>query len=324
MKFLIIGLGSIGSRHLKNIVELGYKNLTAVTTNKKIVFDYPFLKICSSIKEALESAVFDVAILCVPTAFHIKAMEELLEAKIKKIYIEKPVSHNLNGVEKLLQIASSYSNKIIVGYDLHFDPGIAEVRRLIQSAEIGSVISANAIVGQYLPQWRPNEDYRNGMSAKTEAGGGVMLDLIHEFDYLHWLFGKVKQVGCFFSHSGALEIETEDVAEVIMKFETGMLASIHLDYLQQELIRNCCITGSTGTITWNLAKSKVTWITTKSKREYDYSWFNRNDRFLSILKAFISSDEDDRLTSLEQGIESLKMVMAAKHASITDTIISIQ
>ncbi len=323
MKFLIIGLGSIGSRHLKNLINLGYKKLTVVTQKKDITAEYPFLKNFYTIKEALTSESFDAAILCTPTACHITAIEELLDAKIKKIYIEKPVSHNLDGIEQILKAASFYSNKIIVGYDLHFDPGIAKVRQLIQSKEIGNVISVNASVGQYLPKWRPNEDYRYGMSAKKEMGGGVMLDLIHEFDYLYWLFGKTKQIGCFFSHSGALEIETEDVAEVIMKFETGVLASIHLDYLQPALMRSCCITGSKGTITWNLAKSKVNWITTQSKHEYDYSDFNRNDRFVSILKAFISNEDDDRLTFLTDGIESLKMVMAAKQSSIENTIISI-
>jgi predicted dehydrogenase len=324
MRILVIGLGSIGQRHLNNLIGLGYNDLSVVTSKPSFEVNGLSIPSFTSVEQALDNQAFDAAVLCSPTAFHMPAILELLQAKIKRIYIEKPVSHNLEQVDEVLKLANAYTAKIIVGYDLHFDPGMMKVHELIQSNAVGKIVSVNAVVGQYLPTWRPHEDYRKGMSAKVETGGGVMLDLVHEFDYLYWLFGKVKSIGCFFTNSGSLEIETEDVAEVILKFESGVLGTIHLDYLQQQLVRNCMITGSTGTIFWNLAVRKVNWIENGSTKEFCYEHADRNDRFVSIMKSFMSDESDPRLTSLQDGIESLRMVVAAKQASIKNEILTLQ
>jgi predicted dehydrogenase len=96
-----------------------------------------------------------------------------------------------------------------------------KTKELLQSNAIGKIISVNAFVGQYLPQWRSYEDHRKGMSAKKETGGGVLLDLVHEFEYLYRLFGEVDSVTCYTTNTGALEIETEENADVLFKFKSG-------------------------------------------------------------------------------------------------------
>jgi predicted dehydrogenase len=187
---------------------------------------------------------------------------------------------------------------------------------------IGKVVSVNAQVGQYLPDWRPAEDYRKGMSAKRETGGGVMLDLVHEFDYLYWLIGDIKMIAAKYSNSGALEIETEDAAEVLLSFVNGASGTIHLDYLQRKLVRNCLITGYKGSIKWNLAENIVWWINAdKQEDEFNYSGYERNDRFLAIMKSFLTTPADERLTTLQQGMESLRWVLAAKQSSEQNTFI---
>ena len=323
MNILVVGLGSIGMRHLNNIISLGYSKISVVTSKRSFLHDSCLVKSYCSLSEAVAKNSFDAVLVCTPTAYHVPAIIELLCANIGRIYVEKPISHNLDRIKEVLELSRRYQNEIFVGYDLHFDPGLMKVRELIERQVIGKAISVNAVVGQYLPDWRPHEDYRKGMSARVETGGGVMLDLIHEFDYLYWLFGEAQQVGCFSINSGSLEIETEDIAEVIIRFKKGILGSIHLDYLQQELVRNCLVTGSKGCILWNLAKTKVSWIEDRTSREFSYDYANRNDRFLAIMKAFLSDARDDRLTTLKDGIESLKMVVAAKQASLNNSIVSI-
>jgi predicted dehydrogenase len=208
---------------------------------------------------------------------------------------------------------------------LHFDPGLQKVKELLGQKAIGEVISVNAQVGQYLPDWRPAEDYSKGMSARKETGGGVMLDLVHEFDYLLWLIGSVVTVACQYRNSGALNIETEDVADVLLKFVSGVTGTIHLDYLQQKLVRNCLFTGSKGSITWNLATSKVNWINSKKEEsEFDYKSFERNDRFIEIMKTFLEDKNDYRLTTFQQGIDSLKLVLAAKKSSDQNEFVAIK
>ena len=325
MKILLIGLGSIGLRHLRNIIQSGYSSITVVSRSGHLPEVFSHLAVYSSLSGALLAKSYDTAIICTPTAFHTLALKELLCAKVPNIYIEKPVSHSLAGLPELLALSKLYKNNIVVGFDLHFDPGMQKVKQLLNEGIIGKVVSVNAQVGQYLPDWRPHEDYRRGMSAKLETGGGVMLDLVHEFDYLLWLFGKVKTIACQYTNSGALEIETEDASDVLMRFQSGTIATIHMDYLQPKLVRNCMITGSNGTICWNLATSTVKWITTdKNEQEFSYYGYERNTRFVEIMNAFLQNSNDPRLTKLEQGIESLKLVVAAKYSAENKCFVDIE
>ena len=323
MKILLIGLGSIGQRHLRNLLLLGYTDVSVVSRSGTLPPEFSGLYCFATVDEALLDAGYDAAFICSPTSVHLSSLLLLVKAGVPNIYVEKPVSHNLEGTDELMNLVAEYKGKIVVGYDLRFDPGLQKVKELLQSNSIGKVVSVNAQVGQYLPDWRPHEDYRTGMSAKTETGGGVMLDLIHEFDYLYWLFGSVNTIACMFSNSGALQIETEDVSEVLLRFESGAIGTIHLDYLQQKLVRNCMITGYDGTIFWNLADKNVKWIgKDKEEHEFSYTSFERNERFLQIVQRFLSGENDDRLARLSDGLQSLEWVVAAKQSALQHTFVN--
>ena len=248
-----------------------------------------------------------------------------MKYKVQNIYLEKPAAHDKGSLQYLKSLINKTQNRIVVGYDLHFDPGMQKIKELITSETTGKPVSINATVGQYLPDWRPQEDYTKGMSASISKGGGVMLDLIHEFDYLYWLMGTAKSIAGHYVHSGALNIQTEDVAEVLLKFENGIIGTIHLDYLQPQLVRNCTITCTSGTIFWDMGLSEVKWINRqKETNEFSYTGFERNERFKQIMQAFLEDKNDDRLTNLEQGLESLKMVLAAKHSSENNVFVNLK
>ncbi|MGI8952813.1 MAG: Gfo/Idh/MocA family protein [Chitinophagaceae bacterium] len=316
MNILLIGFGSIGSRHLKNILALGYKNVAVVSSTKKLPEEISSLKAYKNIKEAVSSSKFDAAIVCTPTAQHISNVIELLQHNIKNIYLEKPISNNYNKISDVLQVMQEKNARIIVGYDLRFDPGLQKLKELITRKIVGKPISINAIVGQYLPDWRPHQDYTKSMSAKIETGGGVMLDLIHEFDYLYWLIGDVKTIAAQYIHSNSLNIETEDAAEVLLKFENNVIGTIHLDYLQPALVRHCMITCTNGSIFWDTNLSEVKCINQNKETFYfSYKDFKRNDRFIQIVKTFLEDKKDERLTTFNEGLKSLKMVLAAKQSS---------
>lgn len=324
MNILLIGLGSIGQRHLRNILDLGYNDVTIVKRSGVLPVAVEQLKVFTTIDEAVAKTNYDAAIICTPTAQHISDLKKILAANIPSIYLEKPISHSYNEIEKVQELIFAYSPFIIVGYDLHFDPGMQKAKQLLHSNAIGKVVSVNAQVGQYLPDWRPYEDHTQGMSAKKETGGGVMLDLIHEFDYLYWLFGKADRIACQYSSSGFLKIETEEVAEVLIKFANGIIGTIHLDYLQRKLVRNCMITGTGGSIFWDLANSQVKWIDA-AKQEYVFSYaaFERNERFIQIMKSFLKKEDSDLLTTFDDALQSLQMVLAAKQSAEQNVFIQI-
>jgi len=313
MKILLIGLGSIGQRHLRNILALGYTDVTIVKRSGILTEEFASLSVYTNIAAAVTDQSFDAAIICTPTAQHITALKACLLARIPAIFIEKPVSHNVDDMDEINNLIAAYKPYIVVGYDLHFDPGMQQVRTLLQRNTIGNVISVNAQVGQYLPDWRPYEDHSKGMSAKKETGGGVMLDLVHEFDYLYWLFGEATLVACQYANSGYLKIETEEVAEVLIKFSNGIIGTIHLDYLQRTLVRNCMVTGTGGTIFWDLAASLVKWTDgAKNAHQFSYEGFERNERFINIIQSFLQKEDSEFLTSFDNALHRLEIVIATK------------
>lgn len=320
---LIKGIGSIGRRHCSNLLGLGFDQLVLVSGQSEFPSEWPSFPVYKEVKDALANHQISHGIIASPTAYHMNDLEEMLSLGIKNIYLEKPVSHNLEKVEELLEISRGKA-KVIIGFDLHYDPGLIKVKELMDQNVLGKIYSANAFVGQYLPDWRPHEDYKKGMSASIEKGGGVMLDLVHEFDYLCWLLGNPKQVAAIYQNNRELGIETEDLADVLIGFENGITGTIHLDYHQKSLIRNCVLTGQNASIIWDLgARTVIVQYKSGEREEFDFSQFERNDRYVSIMKDFMKGANDKKLTSFENGIKSLKLVLAAKKASEQSTMIQL-
>jgi predicted dehydrogenase len=305
------------------VISLGYNNVSLVRRKAQVLNEFPNLKVYESILKACKEVKFDVAIICTPTSNHFKDFIKVSKNNIPNIYIEKPICGSTKESLIIEKTKNELNLNVVIGYDLHFDLGLLKVKELLKENITGKVCSFQVEVGQYLPDWRIKEDYREGMSAKKALGGGVMLDLIHEFDYVNWLFGPIKSIFGKHNHISNLEIETEDVSLNIVETKNGVLGTILLDYLQKELSRSCKIIGDRGTVIWNYKKSNVSWMTNDTPvwKEFDYSHEERNDRFLSIIKSFLESNvnnSDDRLSSVEDSIISLKMVETAKKSNITN------
>jgi predicted dehydrogenase len=322
MKILIVGTGSIGMRHLRNCLAIDHSiSITAVSRSKSHIEEFPTIKIFATISAAYEEQQkYDAAIVATPTSLHVENCVDLIENGIKKIYLEKPVAQNLDHVDSLVALAKAKNVAVFVGFDLRFDLGLNHVKSLLEKKAIGNLISFQAEVGQYLPDWRQGTNYKEGMSAKVALGGGVMLDLIHEFDYLSWILGGFQRVFGFHKKIETLDIETEGIAVNILETKAGVLGVLSLDYIQKALNRNSKFIGDAGTIEWNYVTAEVKWNTHANQewQYFDYKNVARNDRFIAILGAFLKADSpsiDDRLTSLEEGIQALRIVIQAKNSN---------
>lgn len=321
VNIIVIGLGSIGVRHVSNLLSLGYKNITLITQRQVFPSHWPDFPVYSKFEDIPDTIDFTHALICSPTARHLNDLIPVIQAGIPSVFLEKPVSHTWEGIEDVMNILQPHQ-KIFLGFDLRFDPGLNKVHEILNEGAIGRVLSATAFVGQYLPDWRPHEDHRLGSSALKAKGGGVLLDLVHEFDYLFWLFGHASTLGAFYQSNLELEIETEDLADVLIKFDSGITATLHLDYHQRNLIRYCHITGTLGSLIWDLVTKKVLWTGQNGNiQTFDFIDFERNDRFLRIIQAFMQKQEDERLTGFSEGLETLKMVLAAKKSSESHTFV---
>src|SRR3989338_3505858 len=197
-KIIVVGCGSIGSRHLKNLCSLGVKKLIAVDLDKerlksleKIIKD---LKTYTNLDSALEKETYiNAGFVCTPTSLHIPVATKLAKAKIN-LFIEKPLSHNLKGVDNLQKIVKRNKLITMMGMNYRFHPGLKLIKQIIDEGKIGKIYSIVAFGGHYLPDWHPKSDYRKEYAAQKKLGGGVLLTSIHGLDYLRWLAGEPKWV----------------------------------------------------------------------------------------------------------------------------------
>ncbi len=318
--YLIIGLGSIGRRHLRNVRALRPEaKIVLLRREESLAADEDKLAdhIVTNIKSAIAHRPI-AAIICNPAPFHLSVAMDLAEAGIH-LLIEKPISHNLANVDGLIHYCKKKKLKLQTAYVLRYHPLIKMLKKKFDEKLIGQPISAVVECGQYLPQWRPEQDYRQSVSAKAGLGGGVLLELSHEFDYLRYLFGEVQSLSahCFNSHS--LEIDVEDVADLTLRFANTFTANVHLDFLQTKLHRSCKIMGDKGMLYLDLAEQTLDFYDKEGQKTplSHLKDYDRNTMFIAELEDFLNTvaqNCDPTITGYD-GLQAVRIVEAAKQSS---------
>ncbi len=187
-----------------------------------------------------------------PTALHLDIAIPAAEAGCH-ILLEKPVSHSLERLDVLQQAAQKSGSKILVGFQFRYHPTLNKARELIQAGALGKVLTVHAHWGEYLPNWHPWEDYRQSYAARADLGGGVIVTLTHPLDYLRFILGEVESLWSFNGHHSPLELDVEDVAEIGLKFSSGAIGGVHLNYFQRPPVHQLEIVGTSGTLKWDNA-----------------------------------------------------------------------
>jgi len=312
MKFLIAGLGSVGRRHLRNLLALGERDLVLYRTGKGTLPDEELQEFVTEtdLAAALDHKP-DAVIVANPTALHLDVAIPAAEAGCH-LLIEKPVSHALQGIERLRDAVERHSVRVLVGYQFRFHPGLIAIQQWLGEGRIGKPIYARAHWGEYLPDWHPWEDYRGSYAAREDMGGGVLLTLSHPLDYLRWLIGEPEVIWGWKGRQSDLELEVEDTAELVFRFPDHALGSLHLDYLQKPPDHHLMVAGDLGTCRWNnldgtasLFESRTgAWITKEPPEG-----FERNQMFVDEMKHFLQvvRGSSDPICSLEDGIAVLKL-----------------
>lgn len=198
----------------------------------------------------------DIAIIASPTAEHIPVALDLARRGVH-LLIEKPLSHTLDGVDELIRECQKQGVVLLTGYNFRFYRPLQIVKQALNEQRIGRILSIRAEVGQYLPDWRPTKDYRSSASAVASCGGGVVLELSHELDYVLWLAGDACSIFAQADHVSDLEVDVEDIAEIILQLQHGGIASIHLDMVARAPYRACQIIGTNGTLCWDGIRHEV-------------------------------------------------------------------
>ena len=243
VKVAVVGAGSIGQRHQRLLQELGHEVVVISKSSKSAKY--------KSISDALTQESFEYIVLASQTSQHFADLSVLSEKSfVGSVLVEKPI------FDRSEKLKPNRFKLLAVGYNLRFHPAIIWLQKTLP--QLGAISSANLYVGQYLPTWRPDSDYRNSSSAKTDTGGGVLRDLSHELDLVQYIFGdwnKLTAIGGKFSD---LEIETDDTFSILMQTDQCSAVSVQMNYSDRLRQRMITVNGNNGTIQIDLVSNSAT------------------------------------------------------------------
>lgn len=310
MRFLIAGLGSIGRRHLRNLVSLDETDILLYRTHHSALPEedlqaYPAF---THLEEALAQKP-DAVIISNPTALHVDVALPAVRAGCA-LFVEKPIAYQQDDLLPLEEIMREKNNIFFSAFQFRFNPGLRKMKDLIEEKAAGRPLSFNACWGEYLPDWHPWEDYRASYAARKEMGGGVVLTLCHPLDYLRWMFGDPQELVASTGQASDLEINVEDFAEAIVHFRQNIVGTLHLDYFRRDKRQDLEIVCSEGSLYWSYDSSAVK-MRLANGDEVVFpapEGYNRNSMYLDEMSHFLRvlRGEQAPLCTFEDGSQALE------------------
>jgi predicted dehydrogenase len=335
VKILFCGLGGIGQRHLRNLRLLLSDALEVhayrvrgqriklrdnLTGDEGADLEKAFaIQVHHELADALAhkpEAVF----ICNPNALHVPVALECARAGVA-VFMEKPLASDLTGLDELLAEVEKRKLLFHVGYNFRFHPGLQRLKTLLEDGFFGRLVSVRSEIGEYLPNWHRYEDYRQMYAARADQGGGVILAQIHEMDLIYWYFGLPRSVSTHGGHLSGLEIDVEDSASSLMRFEgeRGCFPLLlHQDFVQRPPSRKFRIVGDAGCAEMDLIANRLC-VYDKSGElceQNDFADFNRNDMFLDQARHFLDclNTGNKPVVDLIAGLQSLRLALAARRS----------
>jgi predicted dehydrogenase len=298
MKALVVGYGSIGQRHCAVLQGLGHK--VAVVSRQAL----EQLQRFHTLEEGVHAFSPDYVVVANPTSEHLDSLTVLAGRGYRgRVLVEKPLF-----AAPAAMPAHAFTS-LNVGYNLRFHPLLTELRKRVAAS---SAIAAHVYTGQWLPEWRPGQDYRATYSARRAQGGGVLRDLSHDLDYLCWLLGPPAHGCALLGKVSDLEIDTEDYCSLMYQSEQGALATLHLNYLDRPARRECVLHTRAGT--WRA--DFITGVLGCGSETQSFE-IERNQTYADMHRAVLDGDHADRLCDAAQGLRVVELIAAFEKSSAT-------
>ena len=328
MRVLIAGLGAIGQRHARNLRAvcgdslelLAYRRrrLPHVITealqrdDSRNVEAELGLTVFDDLDRALEARP-DAVFVCTPSSQHLEIAQRAADAGCH-LFLEKPISHTLDGVEKLRETVAAKRLVALVGCQWRFHPAVQWLREALQQATFGRLVAAGIDYGEYLPDWHPYEDYRTSYAARAELGGGVVLTQIHDYDLACWLFGVPRTVSATGGRLSDLDIDVEDTVEAQLVGGT-VPVTVRQSFASRPPRRTITVDGEGGAVTLDLLAGRIS-AQPRVIAAGAFADYRRNQMFLEEVRHFcacVARTEDPAVT-LDDGIAVLRVALAVKEA----------
>ncbi len=292
---LVIGYGSIGKRHVNNLLSLGFSCVYVLSRQKISNADNRITFIRNL--ETIKSKSVYATIICSATSEHILDTIKAIGLN-SHILIEKPITNSISDLDKLKVLTRSYKKIIRTGYMLRYHPAIIQIKNIIKDRRYGEVLYCTTYWSEYLPNWHPFEDYALSYAARKDLGGGVALTLSHDIDLVSWLFDfKILSTKSIKSHGRNINVDVETGFDVLYAFEGGFHAHTHLDFNSKFAKRVINVVFESATIEFDYLKSTFFIKCINEERCFQYSDFNRNNLFIDELVDFFIQSQSVKVDS---------------------------
>lgn len=320
MHWVVVGNGNISKRHIRNVRNLWPNSyITNLITHRSIQSHDVTPPDSNQLIDTLDHLSLNnvyAAIICTPASCHVDQIRFWLEKKIP-ILVEKPLSNSLNSANNLTKYLGKKKPIIMVGYVLRFFSILKKLKDIHDENQYGKIINIKSYVGSYLPDWRPNIDYKKSVSASKNLGGGALLELSHEIDYVLWLFGQPKSLKAMIENTQKLEIDVEDKVDIHLNYQDDYYAHIHLNFLDKPAHRYCKIEYEKATVSANIITG---FIEIKEKNNnieiINCTMSDANDAYLEELREFSKAIGKNKKTpiTLHDGVDVLKIISACRES----------
>jgi len=314
----MVGTGSIGRRHMASLrglvpdVQFDVLREAGRGTDTSALGE---VEVVTSLELALERRP-DLMVIASPSSMHLRPLLAAIESGTP-FYAEKPVVSTLEELAVLeARVERGGLPPNMVGCNLRSLPSLMALKSLLDEGRLGRLARADFEAGQWLPDWRPAQDYRQGYSAKRALGGGVLLDLIHEIDAAQWLLGSFEHVSGFATRASSLEIDSDDSASLLMARAGGPIATVRIDYVSRRPIRRYTLVGDLGTATWDLRAATLTLSNADVVQALPLAAdaFDVPATYPAAMREMLAAIREDRPSTqpLEEGLRALATALRAQ------------
>jgi predicted dehydrogenase len=325
---LIVGTGSAGKRHARNLNTLGCdvscmdprKDRLDEISAEKISLKFVF----TSIVDAFAGGkIYDAVVVASPPNFHVEQSIYALQRDVP-VLLEKPVSPDSSGALKLQAAVRDTGVPLLLGYTWRWWPPLLKVKQLLERQAVGKMRFVKFTMAAHLADWHPWERYQDFFMASKTLGGGALLDESHWLDLMLWFFGMPKKIFAKIDKISDLEIETDDNVDLLVFYDNGLRVSLHLDLYSRPHEKSIQFVGENGTLIWEPNSIKI-------GKEMEPDWkveefnYDRNDMFIDVAKEFLGmlSGTSRQTCTINDGVSVLKLVEAARRSSSEDKVIEI-
>jgi predicted dehydrogenase len=318
MKISVIGTGSIGRRHIGNFLSIG----AAVTAfdadqaaRERARGMHPAATYAASLPQALAGA--DGVIICTPPSSHVAIGRQALDGG-SHLLIEKPIAHTLEGLEDLLKAADAARKAVLTGYNWRYWPPMLLVQKLLKDGRIGKILTARTeysydVTARY--QGKPGREFYMSVAA---LGGGAILDESHAVDYMRWHLGEAAEVFGVVDRISTLEQDTDDVCEIIVRFQAGSLGNLHMSLFTPVMHGQFEFTGERGIIRWDRPLNQISLFDTAANRWEVYPFACQlNDMYVDEARHFLDCVRGTAAPACDgwDGLKTLQLCLAAVRSS---------